>query len=1811
MGFYGHISNIQKTSMTFDRIYSNRTAMDKAVAGDGVYAGRYVLVEYNSPLDITLLAGVVSFDGMLYSPPPQKTDWVADNPDTYLVKLVPLKTGPDLSENIMNGHIKSGIIAVCSSDFNLGIVQNEAGEKHIATAAQTQFFKILDSDTTKMSYNLLYNYKDQRFELDVGSTKETKTGCSYIEVSYSSITTDTDSADANYSINFNIDLETYKTPRGYDSTVWQKTYADGRPKYVMIAELNSVVPVIDVTADAPTLAPVMPHFDQDSSNIYYKLHMQPSWGFRIKGANPAMTVPALDYSGSTLRGTGSGNIHASSNVLEYPSDQKVQWVNTIYAADNDTSDYKTQYLKEVSQGTGKWSDDESQEINGAIYFNRAGFDKDYIGHSSFYPYTKRDLTLNPLRDEISLSPTGYSGHMYPTHTSNGQNIVQPDVNELSILLPSIGDTISEVWDVIYGGVSVSKQEGEKKYRRNTIIRWEDAKKIHAKEGLRLVRNLDSSVGYSYNKNEVNTIAGVINSVQDIMGMIITEYDASTSIDTLNEDYIYYNNGKYYYKKPTYTYEAVSGEVSYEKVDLEGWNSQYWWVDTNYDYPDYMKEEVFRPERKYVKGVQVPKSSDEAKSKSFTATDYEPGKYYIFQEWENPAEKTPFLDPHTKAPYNRYVKSNDKTQKPGTTYYNLTLTPHKLAPNTVFYIPNKYYAGYFEELPRRITTEKEFETYLKDGIRLFYPLREGASEYGFLEAVELKSGEFNSGKVPSDGWRKVKGLTLRTCALSSSEYATLKNQGNAPMLFSYEGDKKDSAQNYYVMEEKYEYINVKDKTWEQAVSQAPGVYYYLDLKAEDLTKAEVLNADNTLKSGYVSLLKKEEDIILEDDNIYFRKVVTLKLSSTDETSIADVQKAQLIDPQPFPDNLYMYFSETISNVKVEGYKSVSILSHEIVTSQDYSTLSLYTLERQVLGIGYESNKYYYEETTGPYAGSVILDNQLNPTPGRKYWDPAVINKRQLTTAEVNAGRKPGITYYRYNTTSKTYVEYLLELRAGTKYYVSSLSDAPEIYYPNKYYYQDSKTGGFILATGEFDSNIDYYRNPQLYILEDTNGFYEKGALWPLAQNPPANSGITLAKRKEAWELAELTGFDVNFNTLHGLLLRLNQWMMQNDTLTRDEATLQGALNKLNDLINRFGNMKPGQLMMVDNTGRINGVSYTTKQDFSAVNHGGGSVTIESTEADANGEDRWIDLDSVDDYKNPRIILKHNFTKVKDTISVTNTNTTKADTIGLYTPIVDAKGHVVGKNVETVTLPFGFKTLTATNSNTETLSQETVGANDSVVAETTQDTLALKAKNKWIEFTTNASDDSITIAHRARNEMTDSTNATVVMDDATGNNRDILGKVLADVGYDPAGHLISRTYTNFKLPNSYQSFSDEEAHMSTARNAHDTFTIKGDTWLKPTIAQNSVTYTHKAEEAVTSTLSTVVMDDSEDKNVFGPIVSDFDWDEAGHITTKKFISYKLPNSYQTFAVSADEKTVATNAYDTLTIAGDDWMKPVIEQGTLKYTHINQKISEGFTALGAHALGAQTPQFGETFNTQVYTLDANGHIVGKSTETVQIPTDIKGLLLTSYNAENNKYLTANITLEAALAALDSAIAGVQQTVDNNQNAYETASENLRNELDDYYTSMEEEHELIRSEMVEANEAILDALDDVHAEINETLKEKNESDAITYAPIEGNINEETSFVYQEAADDLPEVRLTVAEAITKLSELDSEVIKSNQKFVYTPAVEEVSHEATQEEVDAGLATTLGEKIIDVEAVPAEELTIAELFTKVKLIEQQLNGLI
>ena len=47
MGFYGNITNVNKSTFQFDKTYSNRAEMDENAASDGIFVGRYVLVDYD------------------------------------------------------------------------------------------------------------------------------------------------------------------------------------------------------------------------------------------------------------------------------------------------------------------------------------------------------------------------------------------------------------------------------------------------------------------------------------------------------------------------------------------------------------------------------------------------------------------------------------------------------------------------------------------------------------------------------------------------------------------------------------------------------------------------------------------------------------------------------------------------------------------------------------------------------------------------------------------------------------------------------------------------------------------------------------------------------------------------------------------------------------------------------------------------------------------------------------------------------------------------------------------------------------------------------------------------------------------------------------------------------------------------------------------------------------------------------------------------------------------------------------------------------------------------------------------------------------------------------------------------------------------------------------------------------------------------------------------------------------------------------------------------------------------------------------
>lgn len=51
MAFYGNITNTSKTTFQFDKTYSNRYEMDTHAGVDGVFVGRYVLVDYDGDID--------------------------------------------------------------------------------------------------------------------------------------------------------------------------------------------------------------------------------------------------------------------------------------------------------------------------------------------------------------------------------------------------------------------------------------------------------------------------------------------------------------------------------------------------------------------------------------------------------------------------------------------------------------------------------------------------------------------------------------------------------------------------------------------------------------------------------------------------------------------------------------------------------------------------------------------------------------------------------------------------------------------------------------------------------------------------------------------------------------------------------------------------------------------------------------------------------------------------------------------------------------------------------------------------------------------------------------------------------------------------------------------------------------------------------------------------------------------------------------------------------------------------------------------------------------------------------------------------------------------------------------------------------------------------------------------------------------------------------------------------------------------------------------------------------------------------------
>ena len=356
MGFYGNITNTSNTTFSFDRIYPNRLAMDANANNDGIFVGRYVLVEY---------------------------DQDAAYPNIY-IKTVDGETqyfsSPGYEAKTRIQYREGGRPAADTSKdvFYLG----EFGQKQ---ETEKIYFYMCDGYVSVIEDNKTIKYATFKQVTAVNTQDATP-----------------------YLINHNIDYDEYKNAKGYDSTVWTKVSEESNGKlitrYRNIADLNSVVPTFDLETDAPTMTPITPHFDADSTNVYYKLHTQPQWGLRV-----------------------------AEKKDETNSDGVTTWLNTTYDPITDTT---------ITH--------KNENVVAAINYNGPAFEEQVDKNRK----TEAGIKKHDNSDNyITILPTGESGQKYYTHTNkNGEKVYEtaPDIQEMRISLPAIGNMMSDAWDIIHG-----------------------------------------------------------------------------------------------------------------------------------------------------------------------------------------------------------------------------------------------------------------------------------------------------------------------------------------------------------------------------------------------------------------------------------------------------------------------------------------------------------------------------------------------------------------------------------------------------------------------------------------------------------------------------------------------------------------------------------------------------------------------------------------------------------------------------------------------------------------------------------------------------------------------------------------------------------------------------------------------------------------------------------------------------------------------------------------------------------------------------------------------------------------------------------------------------------------------------------------------------------------------------------------------------------------------------------------------------------------------------------------------------------------
>ena len=274
-------------------------------------------------------------------------------------------------------------------------------------------------------------------------------------------------------------------------------------------------------------------------------------------------------------------------------------------------------------------------------------------------------------------------------------------------------------------------------------------------------------------------------------------------------------------------------------------------------------------------------------------------------------------------------------------------------------------------------------------------------------------------------------------------------------------------------------------------------------------------------------------------------------------------------------------ETYSKIlSIKSYALMTESSAELALEDDYNKqfkqqkkefVDYYELDVNATDAFYGPNKYWYNT----FEDKLATDDEKNA------WEHQADFDNEDNDEDDN----------QEEDTAFAYGDWIIDtnkvITPKRRYYLQVISyQRPGPYYrPYYYYYYDSELQKYVLDDSPtMRKNTIYYKKNNFYVLDDKTGKFSKGAIWKYV-----DSGIPcvikIASRISVYEMQELVGFARTFNTIHGLILQINNLLELNDSLTRNTRTVQGCINTLNDIINKFDELEFNKILATDQTGQV--------------------------------------------------------------------------------------------------------------------------------------------------------------------------------------------------------------------------------------------------------------------------------------------------------------------------------------------------------------------------------------------------------------------------------------------------------------------------------------------------------------------------------------------------------------------------------------------------------------------------------------------------